>query len=72
MSRMPVMQSAKMCANCVYWTGAREPEPFFGRMTIETSPHPKGMCTNSKGFYRLQMNWNTMCPYFVKHPIVKS
>ena len=66
---MPVMQSGKFCANCVYWTGEREMNAFFGRMEVDTSA--KGKCINMKSFYNCPMSWQAGCSKFEKHPIVK-
>ncbi len=72
MGKLPVMQGAKWCANCVYWAGAREFDSFFGRAEIDRSCNSKGTCTNMKGFYRQPTLWNTTCNGFTKHPIVKG
>ena len=71
MSKTPVMQTAKICANCAYWGGPREMDGFFGRMEVEMSGSASGKCNNRNGFFNCPMNWQSTCPRFEKHPIVK-
>lgn len=68
---MPVMRQNKCCANCIYWTGERKPDAFFGRMEIVYEDNPRGICENMKAFYHQSMNWQQSCPCFERHPIVK-
>ncbi|MBE5733335.1 MAG: hypothetical protein E7353_09980 [Clostridiales bacterium] len=72
MAKLPVMQSAKWCANCVYWAGERTLEPFFGRAEVSSDCQAKGMCMHQRGYYRQQVGWMGTCNQFEKHPIIKS
>lgn len=72
MGKLPVMQSAKWCANCVYWGGERTIDGFFGRAEVDDKCQAKGKCTNMKGYYNQQCGWMTTCPGFTKHPAIKG
>ena len=72
MGKMPVMQSAKWCANCAYWSGERTFNSFFGRAEVDYNCQAKGICANMKGYYNQPTHWQATCPAFTKHPIVKG
>ena len=72
MGKMPVMQSAKWCANCAYWGGERTINGFFGRAEVDDNCQAKGVCTNMKGYYNQQCGWMTTCNGFTKHPAIKG
>lgn len=70
MSKIPVCNKFKSCANCVYWAGNRIPEPFFHRFLVDQSE--KGKCCNRKSYYNLNMPMNGTCHHFETHTIVKE
>ena len=72
MGKLPVMQSAKWCANCAFWCGEREFNGFFGRAEVDMNKAVKGTCANMKGYYNQPMNWQSTCSAFTKHPIIKG
>ena len=72
MGKLPVMQSAKWCANCAYWGGERTINGFFGRAEVVDNCQAKGVCTNMKGYYNQQCGWMTTCNGFTKHPAIKG
>lgn len=72
MAKMPVMQSAKWCANCAYWGGDRTINGFFGRAEVEHNGQTKGVCSNTKGYYNQPCGWMTTCNGFTKHPAIKG
>ena len=72
MGKLPVMQSAKWCANCAQWGGERTINGFFGRAEVDDNCQAKGVCTNMKGYYNQQCGWMTTCNGFTKHPAIKG
>lgn len=72
MAKLPVMQSAKWCANCAYWGGERTINGFFGRAEVDDNCQAKGVCSNMKGYYNQQCGWMTTCNGFTKHPAIKG
>ena len=50
MGKLPVLQRAKWCANCVYWGGERTINGFFGRAKVDINCQANGVCSNIKGF----------------------
>ena len=72
MGKLPVMQSAKWCANCAYWGGERTINGFFGRAEVDDNCQAKGVCTYMKGYYNQQCGWMTTCNGFTKHPAIKG
>ena len=41
MGKLPVLQRAKWCANCVYWGGERTINGFFGRAEVDINCQAK-------------------------------
>lgn len=72
MGKLPVLQRAKWCANCVYWGGERTINGFFGRAEVDINCQAKGVCSNMKGFFNQQMLWQATCSHFEKHPAIKD
>ena len=70
MTKIPVNNSFKTCANCAYWAGERKPEPFFHRFEVDT--YAKGKCCNMKGYYYLDTAMNATCNHFEAHAIVRK
>ena len=70
MGKMPVMQSAKWCANCAHWRGERTFNDFLGRAEVESTG--KGICVNMKGYYNQPTRCRATCPAFTRHPAIKD
>lgn len=68
---IPVMQSSRNCANCVYWCGERKLEGFFRRVEIN-DPYAKGLCSNPKGYFNQMCYWQGTCGTFERHPVTKQ
>ena len=72
MGKLPVMTSAKWCANCAYWCGERTIDGFFGRAEVSNDCQAKGTCINMKGYFKQQCSWQCTCNAFTKHPAIKG
>ncbi len=68
--KLPIMQSAKCCANCAHWRGDRTFNDFLGRAEVDSTG--KGICANMKGYYNQPTRCRATCPAFTRHPAIRD